>query len=220
MVPRPAHLSTKQRYLFEKEALSSLAKLVRKTSWKRRQNSLFVRTGEYLQSASVSVHVNSPETHVELSFKPMGIDPVLWDILDMPENRRENLSFRIWGAFTCSSLPIANAQVEEPGSSPAGVARAVLTFCETNENRFRDCLAQAAFSELVAKHPNQVERGAYAVTLVVSLIHEGRLNEARRLTRAYASGEQSSTFDLTSRGESFHELASKWLERTQERVPL
>jgi hypothetical protein len=101
------------------------------------------------------------------------------------------------------------------GSSPADVARAVLHFCEHNENRFRKLVSQTPFSDLVAKHPNQVERGAYAVTLVVSLVQEGKLDAARDLARAYASGQKSSTSDLSSRGESFHQLALKHLDRTQ-----
>jgi hypothetical protein len=205
----------KERHRFEKDVLASLAELVRRTHWKRRQNALFVQSGDYFQSVFVSVYVNAKETHVELAFKPMAIDPSVWDILDMAENGKEPLSFRAWGAFTCSSLPVANAQVEVEGSSPAGVARAVMSFCEQNENRFGELLSQGPFSELVAKHPNQVERGAYAITLVASLIHERKLDEARDLARAYASGEKSSVFDLSSRGESFHQLALKHLARTQ-----
>jgi hypothetical protein len=209
----PPGPSTKQRHRFEKDVIALLAELVRPTAWKRRQNSLFIQSGDHLQSAFLSVHANSQETHVELSFKPMAIDPVLWEIMDMADNRRQPLSFRVWGAFTCSPLPIANAQIERPGSSPADVAHSMLTFCEDNQDRFRELLVQAPFSELVAKHPNQVERGAYAVTLVVSLIHERELAAARRTAQAYASGEKSSTCDLSSRGESFHQLALKWLDR-------
>ena len=145
----------------------------------------------------------------------MAIDPILWEVLDMAENGKAPLSFRAWGAFTCSSLPIANAEVEAGGSSPADVARAVLHFCESNEHRFRELVSQTPFSDLVAKHPNQVERGAYAVTLVVSLIQERKLEEAWRLARAYASGEQFSSSELSSRGESFHQLALNYLDRAR-----
>lgn len=67
------------------------------------------------------------------------------------------------------------------------------------------------FSELVLVHPNQVARGAYAITLVTPLIHEGNLAEAQSAAFLYASGAAASSFNLSSAGKSFHVLAQEWL---------
>ena len=201
-----------QRTAFEKELLTELGTLLKKSKWKKSCCALFNRSGSYYQDLFISVHRNASLTTAALRFKPMSLDTILWDILDIPENRDKPLSFRTWGAFTCPGLPIYDAQLERPGNSPREVADELVSLCIDKEALFQERLAAAPFSQLVAEHPNHIERGAYAVTLVASLINDGNLSLAYSTASAFASGQQSSCANFTSMGKSFHQLALEWLD--------
>jgi hypothetical protein len=192
--------------------LAELGTLVRRSPWKKSKCAMFGKFGDYYQDVMISVHRNSGRTIATLRCKPMALDPLLWDILDMSENQGQPLSFRTWGAFVCSGLPLLEKELEEPGQTPKEVATNALEFGVANRNLLEERLTATQYSELLERHPNQTARGAYAVTLVASLIHEGNEQEARRLASAYASGSLKSCSEFTSDGLSFHEHALRWLD--------
>ena len=204
-----------QRSQFEKQILAAVTPGLRGTPWKRSGRQVFARLGNYFVSASISVHLNDARTTVVLSFKPMGLDPVLWDILGIGENRDRPLSFRANGAFTCTGLPVLERDLEVRGHTPEQVAASLLQMLEADGSQHEESLASAGFSELVAVHPNHAQRGAYAITLVTSLILDGEENAARDLARAYATGAKFSCSQMTSMGRSLHDLAIQWIESGQ-----
>lgn len=201
----------RERGDFEKQLLAELSPRLKKTKWKKSSCALVNQAGAVYQDLLISVHRNSVVTTAELRFKPMELDPILWDVMDIPENRDKPLSFRTWGAFTCSGLPIYATQVESPGDTPSMVAEKLAALCHDKATLFMDVLSTSSFSALVAAHPNQVERGAYAVTLITSLINEGDLELARQTAYGYASGALSSCASFESAGKDFHQLALDWL---------
>jgi hypothetical protein len=202
----------RQRKAFEKDVLSELSPRLKNSKWKKSSCALFTRTEDFYQDVFISVHRNAALTTANLRFKPMALDPILWDILDIPENRSKPLSFRTWGAFTCSGLPIYDAQLEKPDDTAGAVADSLIGLCNSKSTLFQELLATDSFSNLVAAHPNQTERGAYAVTLVTSHINDGNLELAHRTASAYASGTAASYSNLTSFGKSFHQLALEWID--------
>ena len=202
----------RQRSEFEKQLLSALTPRLKKMSWKKNSCALYTATGDFYQDVFISVHRNSSQTIAELRFKPLNLDPILWDILDIPENRDRPLSFRTWGAFTCPGLPIYDANVEDAGDDPESVAENLLQLCADKGSLFQELLATDSFTNLVSAHPNQSERGAYAVTLVTSLISRGDLERAYETASSYACGARISCANLISSGKSFHQLAIDWLE--------
>ena len=201
-----------QRTAFDKTLTAALRHLLKKSSWRMSGYALFNQTADWYQDIFISVHRNACLTTASLRFKPMGIDPILWDILGIPENRKEPLSFRSKGAFVCSSLPIQESQLEQSGESADHVAAAILKFADDNQTLFREKLQESDFSSLVANHPNQVARGAYATTLITSLINDGNLERALELASSYASGELTSVMNFSSEGVSFHQLSVAWIE--------
>lgn len=201
-----------QRSAFERHVLAELGVLVRGSPWKKSKCAIFGKFGDHYQDVMISVHRNSERTIATLRFKPMAVDPLLWDILDMSENQAQPLSFRTWGAFVCSGLPILEKELEVPGQTPKEVAANALEFAVVNHCLLEERLTATTYSELVGRHPNQTARGAYAVTLVASLIHDGNEQEARRLASAYVSGSLKSCSGFTSDGLSFHEHALRWLD--------
>ena len=202
----------RQRAAFETDLFTELTPLLKKSNWKKKSCAFFGKSGAFYQDVFVSVHRNTFLTRAELRFKPMALDPILWEIMGIPENMDMPLSFRTWGAFTCSALPIYEAQLEESGNSAREVAGKLVDLCNNRAMFYQERLASASFSQLIAEHPNQTERGAYAETLVSSLINDGDLDLAYHTANAYASGELASCATFTSGGKSFHQLALEWLD--------
>ncbi len=202
----------KRQNAFEKALLAELSVQIKSTPWKKSGCALFTQSGDYYQDIFISVHRNAELTSVEMRIKPMALDPILWDILDIPENRDQPLSFRTWGAFICTGLPVFESRIEQSGDSPQSVARSLLNVSNDNLTAHRHMRASTPFSELVASHPNQIARSAYAVTLVTSLINDKNYDQAQKLAIAYASGEIPSSGELTRHNKSFHQLALDWLD--------
>ena len=202
----------RQRTAFEKQLLAEVGPHLKRSEWKKSRCALFRQYGGIYQDIFISVHRNAAATTTELRIKPMAIDSILWDILDIPENRVKPLSFRTWGAFTCSGVPIHEAQVESPGDTAGDVAHRLISLHKSKINLADQILSDRPFSELAASHPNQVERGAYAVTLVASLINDGNIDLAHDTASSYVSGALSSCANLVSSGKSFHQLAVEWLD--------
>lgn len=202
----------RERADFEKQVLAEVSLSLNRAKWKRNRCALVNQSDSFYQDLFISVHRNSSVTMAALRFKPMALDPILWSILDMPKNCDKPLSFRTWGAFTCSGLPIYGTQVEQSGDTPEIVAEKLAAICHDKAALFRDALSSAPFSRLVALHPNHVERGAYAVTLIASLINDGNFELARQTANAYASGALTSCANIESAGKSFHQLALEWLD--------
>src|SRR5690606_22820674 len=109
--------------------------------------------------------------------------------------------------------PIHKAQVEQYGDTVADVADRLTVLCNGADALVQENLSAKSFSDLVAAHPNQTERGAYAVTLVTSLINDGNFDLAYLTASKYSSGELYSCHILpSSSGKSFQQLALEWLE--------
>ena len=216
---RPMRALYSQRTAFEKSLHAELRPLLKGSAWRKSSYSLYNQFGLYYQEIYIAVHRNALLTTASLRFKPMAIDPILWEILGIPENRKEPLSFRALGAFTCAGLPILESQLEQPGDSPKDVAAALLDFSIGNVSLYQRQLDASNFSTLIANHPNQVARGAYAVTLVTSLINDGELELASDLASSYACGDRDSVIDFTRGGKSFHQLAIEWIESNANVAP-
>ena len=202
----------KRRKAFEKELLAALGPAVKGTGWIRNRSALVRQSGAFFQDIVISVHLNDEnKIGVVQSFKPMALDPLLWDILGISENASKPLPFRTWGAFTCAGLPIYDSLLELADRSAVDVAAFLVKIARTNEPLFAEVSKAADYSTLLANHPNQLERGAYAVSLVTSLINDGDYEAAAQLASAYESGESTSVSNFTSNGVSFHRLAIDWL---------
>jgi hypothetical protein len=201
----------RQRAAFERSLIAALKLSLKGSPWKFSGGRLFAQLGDMFVDATPVVHRNAQRTIATLAIKPMAVDAILWDIFDLPQNANEPLSFRTRGAFTCSALPLLDEEVEHPGDAPDQVAAHLTRLCL---DRFPDVVGfhqGRPFSDQVREHPNQRERGAYAISLVCALVAEGRHDEARNVAEKYANGTSASCHDFTSKGRSFHEFALDWL---------
>lgn len=206
-------LSSERRSL-EKELLKALAPKLKGSRWKKKQNAIYCEVDGYFFDVFVSVYLNDSKTIVRMSAKPMSLDNLYWNIADLDDNNSEPLSFRSWGAFTCSGLPIVEKPIADEGVCADVLANQVVEWADSELDAALPKLEAEKFSNAVARHPNQVERGAYAITFVTSLIVEGDLDAARQAAVAYADGSAQSTGKHTHAGRDFHDIAVEWIDST------
>lgn len=205
------HEIAKRQREFKKELLKALGTVIKGSPWKKSSTALYMQSGKFFQDFMISVQFNNDEkVGVVQKFKPMALDFLLWDIMGMTENASEPLSFRTWGAFTCDGLPIYEKLVEQADDA-LDMATNLVSIAENNSSLFQEVLQAESYSNLLAKHPNQVEHGAYAVTLVTSLINDGDYEAAACLAGEYEAGKRHSVHQLSSFGVSFHRLALNWI---------
>jgi len=153
--------------------------------------------------------MNSEKNASELRFKPMAIDPLYWRIVGLEDNLKEPLSFRAWGAFCCDTLPICATELV---GEAEGVAEKMVKWIDEQSKFLVTGINNSNFSAAILNHENQIERGAYAISLVVSLIEEGDIKEAKRLANLYAAGRLESVHKQNHLGKDFHQIALEWLE--------
>jgi hypothetical protein len=203
--------SLNRRRVFEKELIAALGPAIKGTGWKKSGSTLFRQSGDFFQEIRISVSLYDGTTAVTHCIKPMALDPIVWDILGMSENVGEPLSFRARGAFTCAGLPIHEQLLDQTALTPCDAAVALSAIASCSESRFEKVLNGSDFSSLLAQHRNQRERGAYAVSLVASLINDGDFEAAAHLAREFESGELQSCCNMSVKGVSYHRLALDWL---------
>ena len=203
-----------ERRSFEKEVLLALSPKLKGSCWKKKQNAIYCEVDGYYFDVFIRVFLNDAKTTVEISAKPMSLDKLYWQITELDDNNSQPLSFRTWGAFTCPGLPLDEKSIADEGVSADVLASKVLEWADSQVETTLPKLEAESFSSAVARHANQVERGAYAITYVTSLIAEGNLDAARQTAVAYADGSAQSVGKHTHVGRDFHEIAVEWIDST------
>lgn len=204
-------VSGTERRSFEKELLKALSLKLKGSRWKKKKNAIYCEVDDHYFDVLVSVFLNDLKTTVTMSAKPMSLDRLYWRITNLDSNNSEPLSFRTWGAFTCTGLPLAEESFFDEGLIPDSLAEKIVEWADTQLDSALPRLQADKFSSAVARHPNQVERGAYAITYVTSLIEEGNLDAARQAATAYADGTARSVSCHSHAGRDFHEIAVDWI---------
>ena len=203
---------SKLRGFLENETLKKLGIILKKKKWRKNHNIFFLSHKNWFWELTVSTHWNIEKTSATLAIKPMSIDPILWDIMDLSENHKAPLSFRANGAFICSSLPIDNFIIEDSEKNAEVVSLAIYSWVVDSFDEYCNHITESTFSSKVEAHENQRERGAYAISLITSLISEGNIEKARKYAQAYESSDLVSISKMTnSDGKSFHYHSLKWL---------
>jgi hypothetical protein len=204
----------KQRYALSDKVDKDLKALIKGTPWRIKQACLFIDIEGLFFRVRTGVNVERNESFVSIELKPMNLDPIYWGIVGLNENNKEPLSFRAWGAFTCSSLPVFMSFYSDNDIASEDLANFLF---DMTKQKTAELFAQyrgIPFSTQVVNHVNQIERGAYAITLVVSLIDEAKYDEAYNLAKSFFDGTKKSSSNHIHKGKGFHELAMDWLEKS------
>lgn len=201
-----------ERGRFEKEVLKAVASRIKGTRWKKNKNAIFCQIDGYYFDVFITSHRGEMKTFARISVKPMSLDSLYWKITKLGENDKQPMSFRSWGAFTCSGIPLLDTSIEDDGVVADRVASELLLLSDNCVGTALSELPEQEFSKVISSHPNQRARGAYAITHVVSLIEEGSLLKAKQTALGYLDGSLQSVAAHDHKGKDFHELAIEWID--------
>ncbi|MEN5147060.1 hypothetical protein [Brevundimonas diminuta] len=201
-------ISTANRCAYSRTLSKALKNGAKASGWKSVQGLLFKEHGQWFVTCALETSLLSAQTQVRLSAKPMAIDPIFWDIFDLPENRGESLSFRALGAWTCPSLDIAEISVPEQPSATATASDALRIAAEQ-----LDAAPPLSLSWFAGECRKVLDdQPAILASLITTLIADNRRAQALELCQqAEASGE---TGGFVNRQVSFVQAAARWLNRS------
>jgi hypothetical protein len=202
-----AEYSSRLRY---RKALVKAVRIASKgSSWRCKDGVLFCEAAGWTFSVSPSVAIYSHATSAELRAKPMGVDPIFWQINDLVQNETEPLSFRWFGVWTCP-VPEIDAQTIDEAGDVEAVARRIIEWSNVACASCRSLITQAKLIE-VMQRPEYLENGTYLPTIVCCLVLMGEEAEALELCRTATARKWTGGFQVSKN--PFTDLAVAWLER-------
>lgn len=223
MEKKSSTAARRQKKLFEtarRNLQRALPKAVRevakKTDWRTAQGVLFRDAGGWFVEVAAIPWVIEARTPARLYSKPMSLDPLFWKIVGLDENINQPLSFRAFGAFTCRTPTLREADIPEEGGQ-AEAARRLLHWADEQLDALRDTQSVDGFIEFIRTHPDQVERQSHLPALVTGLLLLGRDKEALDIcTGARTRGGFGGGFLFmgSSGTKSFLDLAVEWITNT------
>jgi len=167
------------RHAYKRQLVRELRQAAKGSGWKIADGLLFRDYHGWFVKILNGPIIYWRETIMYMHIKPMGIDPLFWDLLGMPENRRKSLSFRGLGAWTCRPVEFAYGGIED-GMDAAGTARRIVEWADHELEKARADLTTDRFLGRLRAAPEQVERGRLTSSLIMTLLAAGREEEAEQ----------------------------------------
>jgi hypothetical protein len=178
------------------------------SGWQAAKGVLFCELNGWFLDVRVAVHVDEPRVMATLSAKPMGIDPLFWDITGLRDNNRQPLSFRKWGAFTCWTPPHLEADLVNSDHAHE-IADAAVRWARQASSTFDPA---DALSVLIDRLTSGRLTGRYPATYACLQILQGRTEEARTYCEAQRLlGETGGFTNVDLEGATFFDAAIRWL---------
>lgn len=165
--------------------------------WTTRNNMIF----EFFPRAFIREIDLKPVLSVRTCYKPLWIDNLLWDILDMKSNKQESDSLRVIGAFTAVAAKYDNYVIELPTEDIESIKTTLF-------EKIDEFLAK--IDELdESQYINQIISSDLVSDLDKALIyiHLKRIDEAKAIVMSSKDGGRFAVGE-----KSYKELAIEYLE--------
>ena len=196
------------RHAYRRSLEKALRPQARSAGWKSAGGLIFREQAGWFIWASPSVYVYEHVTKAVISVKPMAIDPIFWDIVGLPDNREQPLSFRANGAWTCRPPCFAEPEIEEHDDHTVIAERLITAATNQLQTVLRSYTIDAFL--LTCRNRSEVN-GSYLSCFVTTLIALGRVDDA------LAACEEASTHGLDggflAPEGSFVNMATTYLRR-------
>ncbi len=197
------------RHAYRRALEKSLRARVTGTGWKSAYSSIFREEAGWFIEASPSVYIFEHVTKAVISVKPMAIDPIFWDLVGLPENRKQPLSFRANGAWACRPPYFAELCLEEDDDPAVVGERLFVAATEQLEIVTRSYSLERFLS--ACRETSSVD-GAYLSSIIPTLVALHRQDEALAICEEACSQGLDGGF-FAPEG-SFVELAAAYLRRS------
>jgi hypothetical protein len=198
------------RRVLSKEVSARLRPRASASGWRQSQGWLFRQDGAWFVEARGTVSVGQKRTTVSVHVKPMGIDPIFWDIVGTPDNIHQPLSFRMFGAWTCSTPPWSESEIDESGLDPGGIAASILATASIQLGASRAHRSLSEFLAFLHEHSHGPGARPYLASVVCAHVLAGDLLSARHECIAARDRNLSDGFQVGRK--RFADMAIEWLE--------
>ena len=136
------------------------------------------------------------------TIKPLWMDDLFWDVMDMPENKSEPLSLRCIGAFAIYGMVFAESEQELPEWSTEELENCVTAYLEHFHQTVQSCDLESYYSLLdVTAYQGDVQE-------ILGLMHRQEYQKALECVR---SMEGDGGFQ--NKGIWFREYVERYCER-------
>ncbi|WP_294671439.1 hypothetical protein [uncultured Fluviicola sp.] len=197
----------------EKEWLNIGKQIFRKEKWKRSAWANFQQKGDLLFSFSCMKVNKKNEVVIYLEFKPADIDLLFWEIVSLPENKQQPMSFRIIGAWVLKGCPIANwIEVIDP-NKPELAFESVLQKVNQHIAKLEHITDLQTFINHLEL---QAEQTSIMPLLVTCLIRIDQLDKAMKLAETEISKKNSGGFSVSNT--TYYQLARDEILKRQRLV--
>lgn len=208
----------------QSESDKLLSKLLREYStrfgWKCSRGFVFKKERESFFTILVTGIPKAKKLSWSISFKHYDFDDVFWDVVKLPENKMQPLSFRACGAWVAPSMEIQSGSAflneweeekiseqirnifEELDPLSIKVASSINTFSSNLE------VLENYYAQLMGKYPNAV-RTIWVERLLTRLL-ESNLKEAKEISDARIAEGDEGGFNYA--GRSLYKLANEYIE--------
>lgn len=197
------------RHAYRRALEKSLRTLTKGTGWKFAYGLIFREREGWFIEAMPAVHIFEHVTKTAISVKPMAIDPIFWDIVGTPESRKQPLSFRANGAWTCRAPYYAEICLDED-DDPLVVGKRLLVAADKALEEVVHSYSVERFLA-VCREQNSVD-GSYLSSIIPTLITLNRIEDALVVCEQAMSRGGLGGF-LAPEG-SFSEMATAYLRRS------
>jgi hypothetical protein len=197
------------RHAYRRALEKSLRARVKGTGWKSAYGTIFREQAGWFIKASPSVHIYEHVTEAIIGAKPMAIDPIFWDLVGLPENREQPLSFRANGAWACRPPYFAEVRLEEDDDPAVVGERLFAVATEQLENVTRSYSLERFLS--ACREANS-DYEAYLSSIIPTLIAMHRQDEALAICEEACLQGLSGGFHAPEG--SFVKMAAAYLRRS------
>lgn len=163
------------RHAYRRSLEKCLRTRAKNAGWKSAGGSVFREQHGWFIWARPSVYIYEHMTKAVISVKPMAIDPIFWDLVGLPENRQQPLSFRANGAWTCRPPYLAEPEIEEHDDDTIVADRLFAAATDQLETVLRSYTLDTF---LLTCRGSAGAKGSYLSCVIATLIALGREDEA------------------------------------------
>jgi hypothetical protein len=201
------------RRLLDKALSKALCSRAKGTGWKVSQGCLFREDDGWFVEARPAVYVTACRSTVSLHAKPMAVDPIFWEIVDLVENNSLPLSFRAFGAWTVRTPQIVDLDLDELGKDVFDLADAVIAVAAIEVERWKSQRSAAGLLEELKQLHARDERRPYLSAEVCLLVLLGDRQTAKEICVSARECGLSGGFQVGD--QTFVDLALEWLDTAQ-----
>ncbi len=201
---------------FNKEVMACLKSAIKGSGWRKCDNRLYRQVGDWFAGAKFKMAADCQESGVDVEVKPMAFDDLMMEIAAVPEPRKMSLGLRLNAGARCAMPVMRSRWWSDAGLTPqANVGRLLQELSEVP--LLIDGLKHKSYADFLSRHREPFDRFDYGPARIVSLICEGRTNEALAVAQVIVGNPRprSTTIRFTGqdgRSRRFEECAVDWLK--------